>query len=28
MKANLIRAFDQGGSTNIPVFLSWTLEGR
>lgn len=28
MKANLIRAFDQGGRTNIPVFLSWTLEGR
>lgn len=28
MKANLIRAFDQGVRTNIPVFLSWTLEGR
>ena len=28
MKANLIRAFDQGGRTNIPVFLSWVLEGR
>jgi hypothetical protein len=28
MKVNLIRTFDQGGRTNIPVFLSWTLEGR
>ena len=28
MKANLIRDFDQGGRTHIPVFLSWTLEGR
>jgi hypothetical protein len=28
MKANLIRAFDQDGRTNIPVFLSWVLEGR
>ena len=28
MKVNLIRAFDQGGLTNIPVFLSWILEGR
>jgi len=28
MKANLIRTFDQGGRTNIPVFLSWVLEGR
>ncbi len=28
MKANLIRSFNQGGLTNIPVFLSWTLEGR
>jgi hypothetical protein len=28
MKVNLIRTFDQGGRTNIPVFLSWILEGR
>jgi hypothetical protein len=28
MKVNLIRTFDQGGRTNIPVFLSWVLEGR
>jgi hypothetical protein len=28
MKVNLIRTFDQGGHTNIPVFLSWVLEGR
>jgi|SRR5215469_7585402 len=28
MKVNLIRTFDQGGQTNIPVFLSWILEGR
>jgi hypothetical protein len=28
MKVNLIRAFDQGGRTNIPVFLTWVLEGR
>jgi hypothetical protein len=28
MKANLIGTFDQGGRTNIPVFLSWVLEGR
>jgi len=28
MKVNLIRTFDQGGRTNIPVFLSWLLEGR
>ena len=28
MKVNLIRTFDQGGRTNIPVFLSWVLEGH
>ncbi len=28
MKVNLIRTFDQGGRTNIPVNLSWVLEGR
>ena len=30
MKANLIRTFDSpdGSETNIPVFLSWALEGR
>jgi hypothetical protein len=28
MKVNLIRTFDQGARTNIPVSLSWTLEGR
>lgn len=28
MKVNLIRTFDQGGRTNIPVLLSWVLEGR
>ena len=30
MKANLIRVFDSPdtGETNIPVFLSWVLEGR
>ena len=27
MKVNLIRTFDQGGRTNIPVFLSWILKG-
>ena len=28
MKVNLIRTFDQGGAHNIPVFLSWVLEGH
>jgi hypothetical protein len=28
MKANLIRTFDEGGRTNLPVFLSWVLEGH
>jgi hypothetical protein len=30
MKANLIRLFNSpdGSETNIPVFLSWALEGR
>jgi hypothetical protein len=28
MKVNLIRTFDQGTQTNIPVFLTWTLLGN
>src|ERR1700720_3005534 len=28
MKVNLIRTFDQGAAHNIPVFLSWVLEGH
>ena len=27
MKVNLIRTFDEGSQTNIPVFLTWALEG-
>jgi len=27
MKVNLIRTFDEGSQTDIPVFLSWTLLG-
>jgi hypothetical protein len=27
MKINLIRTFDEGSQTDIPVFLSWTLVG-
>ncbi len=27
MKVNLIRSFDHGGQTDIPVFLTWVLLG-